>query len=211
MFRRIMVAGSFLALAASLAFGADVPPAKLSAEQGEKNIAARGGLQAWRAVQTLSMSGKMQAGGNERPSKSAPGVRTGGGQMPRRPAEQAELPFRMELKRVRKSRLELDFHGQTAIQIYDGANGWKLRPFLNRHEVEPYTADEMKAAALQRVWVDAKAFLETKIEGTPRRLDGKFHPVEVYYRDYKPTNGLLIPYLLETKVQGVSADGEDRD
>jgi hypothetical protein len=44
MFRRIMVAGSFLALAASLAFGADVPPAKLSAEQGEKNIAARGGL-----------------------------------------------------------------------------------------------------------------------------------------------------------------------
>ena len=254
MFRRVMVAGSFLALAASLAFGADVPPAKLSAEQVEKNIAARGGLQVWRAVQTLSMSEKMQAGGNERPSKSAPGVRTGGGQMPRRPAEQAELPFRMELKRVRKSRLELDFHGQTAIQVYDGANGWKLRPFLNRHEVEPYIADEMKAAALhadldgplvdysakgtkvelegtekvegndsyklkltfkngqvQRVWVDAKAFLETKIEGTPRRLDGKFHPVEVYYRDYKPTNGLWIPYLLETKVQGVSADGEDRD
>jgi hypothetical protein len=27
--------------------------------------------------------------------------------------------------------------------------------------------------------------------------------VEIYYRDYKPTSGLLIPYLLETKVQGV--------
>jgi outer membrane lipoprotein-sorting protein len=246
MSRRTILAFSFLVLATSVALWAQVS-AKLSAEQiAEKNIAARGGLQAWRAVQTISMSGRMQAGGNERASKSAPGVKTGGPQMPKRPTEQAELPFRMELKRVRKSRLELDFHGQTAVQVYDGANGWKLRPYLNRHEVEPYTAEEMKAAALQadldgplvdysakgtkvelegaekvegndtyrlkltykngqtqHVWVDAKTFLETKMEGTPRRLDGKYHPVEIYYRDYKSTNGLLIPYLLETKVQGV--------
>ena len=42
-----------------------------------------------------------------------------------------------------------------------------------------------------------------KIEGTPRRLDGKYHPVEVYYRDYRATSGLMIPYVMETKVQGV--------
>lgn len=48
-------------LVASLGLGADTPPsaANPTAEQViEKNLAARGGLQAWRAVQTLSMGGK---------------------------------------------------------------------------------------------------------------------------------------------------------
>jgi hypothetical protein len=53
------------------------------------------------------------------------------------------------------------------------------------------------------LWIDASTFLETKIEGTPRRLDGKYHPVEIYYRDYRSTNGLTLPYVLETKVEGV--------
>jgi outer membrane lipoprotein-sorting protein len=244
---RSVVIGSFLVLTASLAMAADVTTANLTADQViAKNVAARGGLQAWRGVQALSMSGKMDAGGNERPTLAATGVRTGGGKMPTRPKEEAQLPFRMELKRGRKSRLELDFRGQTAVQVYDGTNGWKLRPFLNRHEVEPYTAEEIKASALQadldgplvdyvakgtkaemegtekvegkdtyrlkltlkngqtqRIWVDAQTFLETKMEGTPRRLDGKYHPVEIYYRDFKGVSGLMVPYVLETKVQGV--------
>ena len=249
MFRRVLVIGSFLALAVSPAVGADVSssPAKLTAEQViEKNVAARGGLQAWRAVETLSMSGKMDVGGNETPALRVQGVRTGGVQLPKRPTEQMQLPFRLELKRARKSRLELDFRGQTAVQVYDGTNGWKLRPFLNRHEVERFTADEMKAAEMQadldgplvdyavegtnvelegtekvegndtyrlkltfkngqaqRVWVDAKTFLETKIEGTPRRLDGKYHPVEVYYRDYRAVSGLMMAHVMEMKVPGV--------
>ena len=249
MSRTMVLVGSFLALVVSLAMGADPQSsaAKLTAEQViEKNVAARGGLQAWRAVQTLSMSGKMDAGGNESPTRMVQSVKTDGVQPPKRPAEQAQLPFRMELKRTRKSRLELDFRGETAIQVYDGTNGWKLRPFLNRHEVEGFTPDEMKAVATQsdldgplvdyavkgtkaelegtekveghdtyrlkltfkngqtqHIWVDAKTFLETKIEGTPRRLDGKYHQVEIYYRDYRSANGLMIPYVLETKVQGV--------
>jgi outer membrane lipoprotein-sorting protein len=55
----------------------------------------------------------------------------------------------------------------------------------------------------QHLWVDAKTFLEAKIEAVPRRLDGKYHPVAVYYRDYRAVSGLKIPYLLETKVEGV--------
>jgi outer membrane lipoprotein-sorting protein len=239
----------FSALVISLAAGADTASsaAKLTAGQIiDKNVAARGGLQAWRAVQTLSLMGKMEAGGNNRPTLPVPGVRTGP-EIPHRPAEQVELPFVMQLKRPRKLRLELQFNGQTAIQVYDGTNGWKLRPFLNRHEVEPYTAEEMKVASLQadldgplvdyvakgskvevegnekvenrdsyklkltlkngqvqHVWVDAQTFLETKIEGTPRRLDGKYHPTAVYYRDYRSVNGLMMPYLLETTVEGVT-------
>lgn len=29
------------------------------------------------------------------------------------------------------------------------------------------------------------------------------YPVEIYYRDYKTVRGLMIPYVMETKVHGV--------
>jgi len=247
--RFMLFYGSLLVLSASVVLGADSQSLpKLSADQViEKNVAARGGLQAWRAVQSLSMSGKMDAGGNESKTRPTPGVRTGGVQLPRRQAEQAQLPFRMEMKRQRKQRLEIDFRGQTAIQVFDGTHGWKLRPFLNRHEVEPFSSDELKAmdlqsdldgplvdyvakgtkaemegtervegkdtyrlkltyknGASQHVWIDANTFLETKIEGTPRKLDGKLHNVEIYYRDYRTVSLVKVPYLTETKVQGVN-------
>jgi len=236
--------------ASSLAAGPGTSPvAKLSATNiAAKNVAARGGLQAWRAVQTLAMSGKMGAGGNQRAAQPIPVPgKKGRLAMPKRPSEEVQLPFVMELARPRKMRLELQFNGQTAIQVFDGANGWKVRPFLNRREVEPYTAEEMKMASAQsdldgplvdyaakgtkidldgiekvgdrdsyklkltlkggqetHVWVDAETFLETKIEGQPRRLDGTYHPVEVYYRDYRSVSGLRIPFVLETKVLPVA-------
>jgi hypothetical protein len=241
-----------LALAMPYALAADVAAgsAKLSAAAiVERNMAARGGLAAWRSVQTLSMEGKMGAGGNRREALTLPDMkgRAGKLEVPQRPAEEAQLPFLMQLKRPRMMRLELQFSGQTAIQVFDGTNGWKLRPFLNRFEVEPYTAEETRAAALQQdidgplvdyaakgtrielvgmekvedrdtyklklamkdgqqihVWIDAQTFLETKIEGLPRRLDGVDHPVEVYYRDYRPVSGLKIPFVLETRVLPVA-------
>jgi outer membrane lipoprotein-sorting protein len=146
----------------------------------------------------------------------------------------------------RKTRLEIEFANDKAVQVYDGANGWKLRPFLGRRVVEPLSADEMKATSMEsdldgplvdystkgtrvdlegvekveghdayklkltmkggqvrHLWVDAQTFLEVKIEGIPRRMDGKMHPVEIYYRDYKSVSGLIVPYVLETTVQGV--------
>jgi len=58
----------------------------------------------------------------------------------------------------------------------------------------------LKDGRTLHVWVDTQTFLEAKIEGQPRRLDGVEHPVEVYYRDYRTVNGLQIPFVLETKV-----------
>jgi hypothetical protein len=53
-------------------------PVKRTAEQViEKNVAARGGLQAWRMVQNLSLRGKMEAGGND--SKTRPVAGDGAG------------------------------------------------------------------------------------------------------------------------------------
>jgi len=222
------------------------PAAKLSAaEIVARNVTARGGLEAWRAVQTLSWAGKLEAGGNNQRTLRAPG-------MPPpppptdKPAEQVKLPFVMEMARTRKSRLEIEFAGQTAVQVYDGAHGWKLRPYLNRHEVEPFTTDELSAAGVQadldgalvdyaakgthvevegidqiegrdayrlrltlknkhvvHNWIDAQTFLDVKVEGVPRRLDGKAHPVSIYLRDYRTVAGLKVPYLIETVVQGV--------
>jgi outer membrane lipoprotein-sorting protein len=232
--------------------GSDTKPSapKLTAaEIVDKNVAARGGLAAWRAVQTIEMKGTMEAGGNQRSTLPVPGatkgMMKGVSVVPPRPKEQAQLPFVMDLKRGRKQRIELEFKGQTALQVYDGVHGWKLRPFLNRHEVENFTPDELKAASTQtdldgllidyaakgskvelesvdrvegrnaynlkvtdksgnarHVWVDSETFLETKIEGTPRRLDGKYHPVAVYFHDYRTVSGLVMPYLLVTAVEG---------
>ena len=240
--------GLFLALAVSLAAGADTGAGLSAPAIVDKNIAARGGLQAWRAVQTLSMSGKMDAGGNNRPALKlpTPGGKRSVAMPPPRPADQVQLPFVMDLKRQRKQRIEIEFQGKKAVQVFDGTNGWKLRPFLNRHEVETYTPDEVKATALQsdldgplvdyavkgthvelegrekvrdhdtyklkltlsngqtqHVWIDSKTFLEAKIEGTPRRLDGKMHAVATYPSDFRPVSGIVMPYLLETAADGV--------
>ncbi len=240
-----------LALAISLATAGDIPSgANLSASAiVDKNVAARGGLQAWRAVHTMSFAGKMGAGGNRRAALPVPAQdrKSGPLVLPTRPADEVQLPFVMEVARSRKMRFELVFNGQTAVQVFDGANGWKLRPFLNRRVVEPFTTEEMKAASLQpdldgplvdyaakgtqvelagtekvedrdtyklkltlkngqaiHVWVDAQTFLESKIEGQPRRLDGVYHPVEIFYRDYRRVSGLQFPFTLETKVLQVA-------
>jgi len=247
----------FLILAACLAVAAAAPSqANLSAaEIITKNVAARGGLEAWRAVKTMSLSGKMGAGGNQRATLQVPTQaqatvvtrNTDEPKLPSRRVEEINLPFLMELARPGKMRFELQVAKQTALQVYDGVNGWKLRPYLNRLEVEPYTAEEKKAASNQseldgplvdyaakgtrieldgtervegrdtyklkltlksgditHVWVDAQTFLEAKIEGQPRRLDGTYHPVEVYYRDYRNVKGLEIPFVLETRVLPVA-------
>jgi outer membrane lipoprotein-sorting protein len=246
-----MVIGSILTIAAPMLIAADKTQAQttLSAAQiADKNIAARGGLKAWRAVQTMSEEGKMGAGGNQRATLQVP-MPNKDGVMPVavRPKDEVELPFVLDLERPRKSRLELKFKGQTAVQVYDGANGWKLRPYLNRLEVEPYSQDEIRLASMQtdldgplidysakgiqieldgmekvedrdcyklklnmkegrtlHVWIDAQSFLEAKIEGLPRRLDGNEHQVQVYFRDYRPVSGLQIPFILETKVLPVA-------
>jgi hypothetical protein len=235
------------------AAAAAAAPADLSADEiVQKNVAARGGLQAWKAVQTISMEGKMGAGGNQRTPlpQPVPGKATTPIPTDQRPKEEVQLPFTMELQRPHKTRFELLFNGKKAIQVYDGANGWKLRPYLNRMEVEPFSKEELEASSSQadldgylvdypskgirvesdgmekvdgrdnyklkltlkdghvfHLWIDAQTFLDTKIDGLPRRLDGFEHPVQIYYRDYRTVNGLQIPFLLETRVLPVNRPG----
>jgi hypothetical protein len=170
------------------------------------------------------MSGKLEAGGSDK-----------------NPA----LPFVMKMKRDHMSRLEILFQDQTAVQVYDGKQGWKVRPYLGRDEVEPFTRAEerdaadwqeldgplidyakkgikvqlqgkeaieghqayklkltMKDGSERHVWIDAATFLEARIDGQPRIMDGKLRSVTVYYRDYRKENGLTVPHVFETMVEG---------
>lgn len=147
-----VVCSAIITSATLFASAADNPQLsrKLTAEEVvTRNISARGGISAWRAVQSLSLTGKIEAGGNNRPALATT-TRKASAHMPAaRPVEQIELPLLIDLKRSRKSRIEVQFNGQTAVQVFDGSRGWKLRPFLNRHEVEPYSPAELKAANSQ--------------------------------------------------------------
>jgi outer membrane lipoprotein-sorting protein len=229
---------------------------RLSAAQiVEKNVAARGGLSAWRAVQTLSMSGTMDAGTGDSSSRSTRLAQSGPGASVKSKravvadkaaaTPQVQLPFTLEFKRPHKSRLQIEFAGKTAVQVYDGTNGWKLRPFLNRNDVEPFTPEEVKSQSaqvefegplfdyaaqgtkvdfekvevvegrdayklkltmkdgrVQHIWIDTQSFLDVKVDGVPRRMDGKMHDVWVFQRDFRSVRGLMVPFVLETAVEG---------
>ena len=242
---------------------AAAPVPKLSAEQiVEKYYAARGGLAAWRGVTSMSYSGKMDAGYADSAARSARYVsgaaaahntKTGKQALLAMEAQQSEhandkqvqLPFLFELKRPNKERVEIEFAGKTAVQVYDGANGWMLRPYLNRDDWEAFSPEQaklqaaeggidgllidyskrgtkvafdkvepvgghdayklkltMKDGEVRHVWIDAQSFLDVKIEGTPRRMDGKMRTVYVYQRDFRPVQGLMVPFELETAVDG---------
>jgi outer membrane lipoprotein-sorting protein len=244
--------------ASALAVAAD-KPAGLSVDQiVDRHVAARGGLAAWRGLHTISVRGKLEAGTGDSIQRSRTMAQQGAGASAKRAqravaaaaakagaSEQVQLPFRMEIKFPHKSRVELDFAGKTAVQVYDGEHGWKFRPYLNRDDVEPFNAEEAKAEAsreelgdalmdyaakgtrvalegteavdghqayrlkltlkngdVRHVWIDAQSFFDVKVEGIPRRMDGRMRKVFVEQRDFRAEKGLTMPHLYVTTVEG---------
>jgi hypothetical protein len=209
-----------IVLAALLAAAGAVADAQTVDEIVARNAGARGGAAAWRAVQSMKCSGSMDVGRG------------------------VQVPFRLELKRPRKMRLEFDFAGSTTVQTYDGVAGWTLAPYAGRSEAQPFSAEELKAASAQAeldgalidyaakgsrlelvgremvegreafklaltprdgsrryVYVDVESGLEVEVESS-RQLRGEEKPVRTYFRDYRSVGGLLVPHLLETRIEG---------
>jgi len=202
----------------------------------------------------MTWKGKMDAGTGDSAARSRAFAMSSGGKM--QPAsrmemdkaqaeKQVQLPFTTEMKRGRKSRVELEFAGKTAIQVYDGSNGWLVRPYLNRNDVESFTAEQLqsesqsaeidgylvdytakgnkvelagveqvegkdtyklkvtqKSGDVKYIWIDSQSFLDVRVSGPQRRMDGKMRNVYVYQRDFKSVSGVMIPYTLETAVEG---------
>jgi len=238
----------------------DLKPAAgvTAAQVVEKHIAARGGLQAWQSLKSMAWNGKMDVGFGDSAARSARYVSNSSMHKPRQqraamektqdqqPTEkQVQVPFVLDMKRPDKSRIELEFDGKTAVQVFDGKNGWMKRPYLNRDTWEPFSAEQtkssvgkwdlegplvdyaakgtkvdlegieavegkdayrlkltMKSGEVQHVWIDAQSYLDVKVEGIPRRMDGIMRTVWVYHRDFRSVQGLMVPFVLETAVDG---------
>jgi len=89
-----------------------------------KNIQARGGIEKIRGVKTLRMTGTMLVG-------------------------EDRLPTTIEWKRPSSTRWEFEADDQTAIQVFDGKNGWTLMPFEGNTDPEPMSSAELEDIALQ--------------------------------------------------------------
>ena len=219
------LAGSIATLAVA---GEPVPAPGLTAAQiVEKNVTARGGLEAWRKIQTMVWVGHIQ-----RANASAP-----------------SLPFVLEMKRPNKTRFEIRAPNQMAVRIYDGTQGWKLRPAPNGNpELQPYTAEELRfardgqgidgplmdyrakgiAVALDgvdkiegrkayrlsvtlpsgvshHVWIDARTFLDIKYDRASHNARGKSGTVSVFNRDYRTIEGLRMPFTIESGADSAKA------
>lgn len=256
--RRVLL-GLVASLCVPALWAADGAAAGLTAAQIiDKNIAARGGMETWRAVQAISWSGKMDVGSGDSVERTHRYLAQTWGKESRKAqrqaamqgakadsAKQVQLPFVLDMKRPAKSRVELVFAGKTAIQVYDGRSGWMQRPYLNRDDWEPFSPEQLKSqqgkwqldgplfdyaakgtkvaldgvekvdgkdayklkltlddGTVQHVWIDQKTFLDVKVEGSPRRLDGKMYTVTITQRDFRRVQGVMVPFVLETAVDG---------
>ncbi|PYJ73171.1 MAG: hypothetical protein DME75_02290 [Verrucomicrobia bacterium] len=120
-----------------------------------KNIEAKGGADALRALQSLRLTGKLL-------------VDQG----------QIELAYVQMKKRPGEVRTEGTLQGMTQIEAYDGKEGWKISPFQGRKDPEKMSTDDVKAlmedAEIDGPLVDWKAkgstvdYLGTEdVDGTP--------------------------------------------
>lgn len=194
-------------------------PAQTVDELVARNVAARGGAAAWRAVSSLRLSGRMDVGHG------------------------TLVPFVMEQKRPRKMRLEYVFAGETVVQCVDGKTGWKLAPFRGRRKPEPLTQNELREAtasadpygllldysrrghqvvfqgrapvlgreayllqvtlpggAVRWVYLDAESGLEARVDAL-RTVAGREQRVETFYFDWQSSEGLLMPRRYETRTE----------
>ena len=178
---------------------------------------AIGGLDAWKAIESTRMTGKM--------------VMMGG----------FEAPFTIMSKRPGKARLEFTFQGMTGIQAFDGETAWMVMPFMGSTEPEEMPADLSKQLAEQAdvdgplvgweedghqvellgkedvegtetyklkvtldggdisyFFLDAEHYLPIKVSAK-RSLQGMEAEVETFFGDYKEVGGLMMAHSIEVK------------
>ena len=87
-----------------------------------KNIEAKGGAAALNAVESLKLTGKLL-------------VNQG----------QVQLTYVQTKKRPGEVRTDATLQGMTAVQAYDGKEGWKISPFQGRKDPEKMSADDCKS------------------------------------------------------------------
>jgi len=182
-----------------------------------KAIAARGGLDKLKAIQTQRLTGTITIGNR------APG------------------PFMVEMKRGGKMRQEMTVGGQNAVRITNGTAGWKIE---NDGEAVPLTDAELRNMAggadidgplvdykakgnqvelegkekvngndayklkitqkdgqVRYDYLDVNSFLEVKWQGEIEAGDRKF-TAESFFSDYRPVNGVMYHHQIDSDTLG---------
>jgi outer membrane lipoprotein-sorting protein len=141
-----------------------------------KNLQARGGLEKLKNVQSIRFTGKMTVG---------PGI---------------EAPVTLELKRPKNLRMEFTFQGMTAIQGYDGKDGWMITPFRGTKTPEPMAADDLKEAD-EQADIDGP-LVDYKAKGHTVELVGKdkVEGAEAYKLKVTLKNGDVIHFFIDSDV-----------
>jgi hypothetical protein len=109
----------------------DEASSNLSVEQIiEKNTAARGGIDAWHKIDSMIWIGRVETNNNGAPAR-----------------------FVLAMKRPNRTRFEIVSMNRMALRVFNGTQGWKLRPMSRGEEanVQPYNAQELQYAHDEQV------------------------------------------------------------
>jgi hypothetical protein len=175
----LLVGGSLMA---STLNGQEVKPFTVDALVA-KNVEAKGGADALRAVQSLRLRGKMLV--NQ-------------GQM--------EFAYVQTKKRPGEVRAEASLQGMTAVDAYDGTQGWKVSPFGGRKDPEKMSVDDAKSlvedAEIDGPLVDWQAKGSTVEYLGPEDVDGTLaHKLKVVRKNGDVSYVYLDPdYFLEIRI-----------
>jgi outer membrane lipoprotein-sorting protein len=187
-----------------------------------KNVAARGGADKLKSIQTVKVMGTM----------TAP---TG-----------MQLPLTISVKRPGMIRTEMNLQGTAIVQAFDGTHAWSINPMTGSNE--PTQAGENESQNVRNsadsfmdgpltdykargtkvelagkedvngspayklnlttkqgmemtVYLDAKSYLEVRSTGKVSQM-GQQMVVDSYPTDYKPEGGVLMAHTIESKVNG---------
>ena len=215
-----IVPGLLVVIVAAGAANAAAPPAMTAEQVIDRYVAACGGSDKWRTVQTMAWNGHIEAG--------AGGI--------------SKMPFMMLFRRPDSTRFEMMKEGQRSVRIFDGKQGWKVRPAsTGLPEIKDYSADDISYAqdasgldgplfdhkakgvgvvlkGLEEVeghrayhldltlpsgrkrtdWIDAESFLDLRYDREIHNSQGRTGVIAVYLRDYRKVEGLTIPFVIET-------------
>jgi hypothetical protein len=163
-----------------------------------KHIDARGGLTQLRSIQSLRLTGRIVFTGDYG----------------------FEAQFIEVIKRPGQIRDELSVQGLTAVQSWDGKEGWQISPFQGRKDPERLSADDVKelvdGADLDGPLVDSQAkglqleYIGTEdVDGTEAhkiRVTQKSGDRQTVYLD--PDHFLVIRVLYQRTIRGVQVETE---
>jgi hypothetical protein len=189
----------------------------------ERYYEAIGGAEAWQAVDSLRMTGRM------------------------RMLQGPEAPFTMIFQRPMKTRLEFTLQGMTAIQAFDGETAWLIMPFMGKTEAEEMSEEQAKlmkeqadiegplvdwkekghtveflgeeeidaertfhlrvtldSGGVRHYFLGADDYLPIRVEAQTT-FEGELIEVETVFGDYREVGDLVMAHSVESKPKGAPA------